>query len=296
MSPCQLCHLWWQSWHHNNCRFSVSALEADWQLFYTQTERNFMGFFHYGVFRYIKERPDWEFTGYSQIQEPSSIFWKRPPTGMKVDCAYWTSRKMLTTNCEISTAETMTIYRQHSKVTHTKNIWMQSMHLCILTHWGRVTHICISKLNIIGRWEAIIWTNAGILLIGPLGTNFSEILIKIQTFSLKKMHLKMSSAIFVYHSNYRTIGNNFKGILKPRQHGYYFVNDIFKSIFLNENYLDLYFSEICSQQSNWQSASTGSDNGFVPNSQQVIIWANDCVVYWCMFASLGFNEFWPEID
>ena len=32
------------------------------------------------------------------------------------------------------------------------------------------------------------------LLIGPLGTNFSEILIGIQTFSFKKTHLKMSSA------------------------------------------------------------------------------------------------------
>ena len=28
----------------------------------------------------------------------------------------------------------------------------------------------------------IIWTNAGILLIGPLGTNFSEILIEIYIF------------------------------------------------------------------------------------------------------------------
>ena len=38
--------------------------------------------------------------------------------------------------------------------------------------------------------QAMIWTNAGILLIGPLGTNFSEILIGIQTFSFKKLHLK----------------------------------------------------------------------------------------------------------
>ena len=30
-----------------------------------------------------------------------------------------------------------------------------------------------------GWRQAIIWTNAGILLIGPLGTNFSEILIEI---------------------------------------------------------------------------------------------------------------------
>ena len=44
-----------------------------------------------------------------------------------------------------------------------------------------------------GRRQAIIWPNAGILLIGPLGTYFSEILIEIHTFSFKKMYLKMSS-------------------------------------------------------------------------------------------------------
>ena len=72
----------------------------------------------------------------------------------------------------------------------------------LLTHWGRVTHICVGKLTIIGsdnglsseRRQAIIWPSAGILLIGPLGTNFSEILIGNQTFSFKKMYLKMSSA------------------------------------------------------------------------------------------------------
>ena len=70
-----------------------------------------------------------------------------------------------------------------------------------LTHWGRVTNICISKLTIIGfdnglstdRRQAIIWTNAGMLLIGPLGTNFSEISIEIHIFSFKEMHLKMLS-------------------------------------------------------------------------------------------------------
>ena len=73
---------------------------------------------------------------------------------------------------------------------------------CGLTHWGRVTHICVGKLTIIGsdnglspgRHQAIIWTNAGILSIGPLGTNFNEILIGFQTFSFKKMPLKVSSA------------------------------------------------------------------------------------------------------
>ena len=71
-----------------------------------------------------------------------------------------------------------------------------------LTHWGRVTHKCVSKLIIIRsdnglspeRRQAIIWTIVGILLIGTLGTNFSHILSQIHTFSFKKMHLKMSSA------------------------------------------------------------------------------------------------------
>ena len=45
-----------------------------------------------------------------------------------------------------------------------------------------------------GRRLAIIWTNAGILLNGPLGINFNEIWIEIDTFSFKKMHLRMSSA------------------------------------------------------------------------------------------------------
>ena len=71
-----------------------------------------------------------------------------------------------------------------------------------LSHWRRVTHICVSKLTIIGsnnglspdRRQAIIWTNPGLLLIGPLQTNFSEILIEILTFSFKKMCLKVLSA------------------------------------------------------------------------------------------------------
>ena len=71
-----------------------------------------------------------------------------------------------------------------------------------ITHWGRVTHICVSKLTIIGsdnglspgRRQAIIWTNAGILLIRPLGTHFNDMLIEILTFSFMKMRLKVSSA------------------------------------------------------------------------------------------------------
>ena len=62
--------------------------------------------------------------------------------------------------------------------------------LVFITHRGRVTHTCVGKLTIIG-WDnglspvrrlAIIWTNAEILLTGPIGTNFIEILIEIRTY------------------------------------------------------------------------------------------------------------------
>ena len=70
-----------------------------------------------------------------------------------------------------------------------------------LSHWSRVTHIWVIKVNIIcsdiglspGRLQAIIWTNAGILLIGPEATNFNDILIEIHTFLFKEMHLEMPS-------------------------------------------------------------------------------------------------------
>ena len=98
--------------------------------------------------------------------------------------------------------------RSHLQTTRLHDVvWYKvSIHIvacmCVLTHWGRVTHICVSKLTIIGsdnglspgRRQAIIWTNAGILLIRILRTNFSDILSKIHSFSFKKMHLKMSSA------------------------------------------------------------------------------------------------------
>ena len=72
----------------------------------------------------------------------------------------------------------------------------------LLTQWGQVTHKCVSKVIIISsdnglspeRRQAIFWTNDGILPIGPLGTNFSEILIEIQTFIRENAFEKMSSA------------------------------------------------------------------------------------------------------
>ena len=71
-----------------------------------------------------------------------------------------------------------------------------------LNHWGQVMRICISILAIIGSdnglepgqcQACIIWTNAAILSIQSLGTNFSEILFEIHIFAFKKMHLKFLS-------------------------------------------------------------------------------------------------------
>ena len=60
-----------------------------------------------------------------------------------------------------------------------------------LTHWGRVTHICVGKLSIVGSDNGL---SPGRHQAISLGTNVSKILIEIRTFSLKKLRLKMSSA------------------------------------------------------------------------------------------------------
>ena len=99
-----------------------------------------------------------------------------------------------------------------------------------------MTHICVGNLIIIGSdnglspgWrQAIIWTNAGILLIEPLGTNFSEILIEILTFSFKKMRLKVSSAKWrPFCLGLNVLSDPGKAFKFPKQFG----------IYLNADYL-----------------------------------------------------------
>ena len=133
--------------------------------------------------------------------------------------------------------------------------------LNVLTHWAWVMHICVNKLTSIGsdnglspgRGQAIIWTNAGILLIEPLGTNLSEILIKIQIFSFKKMHLKMSS-----------------GKWRPFCLG------------LNVLTHWAWVMHICVNK----LTSIGSDNGLSPGGWQAIIWTNAGIL---LIGHLGTN-------
>ena len=141
-------------------------------------------------------------------------------------------------------------------------------------------HIFVDRLTIIGsdnglspdRRQTIIWTNAETLLIGPLGTNFSEIVIGIYAFSFRKMHMKMSSGKWrpfclglnvltlqlmdvalvqwvttgMPHSKTLVIDFNTAAqvelikswqinTLTPRQNGRYSADNIFTCIFLYEN-------------------------------------------------------------
>ena len=147
-----------------------------------------------------------------------------------------------------------------------------------LTHWGRVTHICVGKLTIIGsdnglspeRRQAIIWTNAGILLIGPLGTNFSEILIEIQIFSYMKMHLKMSFAKWRPFC----LGLNVLTLWGWDRMDIYLADDIFNHIFLNENRCVLgqishLVSANCSKTIAWNVKKMRSIVAILKNAQAV---------------------------
>ena len=110
---------------------------------------------------------------------------------------------LLPDNTQITLHEQVLVPHIDDRCNLNKDSMLRStFNICCLTYWGRVTHICVSKLTVIGsdndlspdRRQAIIWTKAGILLIGPLRTDLSEIFIEILTFSFKKMRMKVSSA------------------------------------------------------------------------------------------------------
>ena len=115
-----------------------------------------------------------------------------PPLAPHICVAYrdhhWFKQWVAACWCQAIIYRMMICYQSHAKEQ-------------TLTHRGRVTHICVSKITIIGsdnglspgRRQAIIWTSVGILLVWHLETNFTEIVNEIYTYSFKKIHLKMSS-------------------------------------------------------------------------------------------------------
>ena len=68
-------------------------------------------------------------------------------------------------------------------------------------HWGRMTHMCVSKLTTIGsvkglppvRRQAFIWTNGEVMLIWQ-SEFFCKISIEMHTILLTKMYLKKLAA------------------------------------------------------------------------------------------------------
>ena len=102
----------------------------------------------------------------------------------------------------------------------------QTTDQCLLTHWGQLTHICAGELTVIdsdnglspGRRQAIIWTNAAILFIESLKSNYSKIQSKIHTFSLKKGIWKMSSAKWqAFCLGLNVLSENFNGVINPKR-------------------------------------------------------------------------------
>ena len=74
---------------------------------------------------------------------------------------------------------------------------LQSLHWLMfigtyMYQWTQLSLVQIMACHLFGTMP--LSELAGILLSGELLTNFNEIWIKIQQFSLKKMHLKMQSA------------------------------------------------------------------------------------------------------
>ena len=122
------------------------------------------------------------------ISKLHSLTWKAIPS---VTCLLEGSLTNITHRCSLNATKTDEQCISLQQIGSLFSSFIKSVsfasYVTSLTHRGRVTHICVNKLTIIGsdnglwpgRRQAIIWTNAGILLIVPLGTNFSEILIDI---------------------------------------------------------------------------------------------------------------------
>ena len=55
-------------------------------------------------------------------------------------------------------------------------------------------------------------------------------------------------------------------------------------------YFNSNFTEVCSQGSNWQQGSIGSDNGLAPDRWQAITWTNVNPIHWRIYAALREDE------
>ena len=149
-----------------------------------------------------------------------------------------------------------------------------------LIHWGWVTHICIGKLTTMGsdngsapgQHQAIIWTNTGKLLIGPLGTNFTEILIEIHIFSFKKMHLKCCLEMLAIFSRPQCV-NQPRGITR-----YSIVLLYNLSRVINTSYLEIGLQGLTSKACNG-AYGLRADSRFAPSQGETVLLCNN-VSHW----------------
>ena len=83
---------------------------------------------------------------------------------------------------------------------------LPTQYVLMTIHWGRVTHKCVSKLTLIGsdnglapgRHQPIIWTNASILLTGPL----EQTLMKFQSNFINLQSIKCISKSRLEHGGH----------------------------------------------------------------------------------------------
>ena len=112
---------------------------------------------------------------------------------------HYLNQRWFTCELQWNVNQYRTIFMQENEFEYVIcKVWAILFQPDVLTLWGWVTHICISKITIIGSdndlspgrhylnqcWNIVNWTPR---------TNFKEILVRIHTFLFEKIHLKMSS-------------------------------------------------------------------------------------------------------
>ena len=120
--------------------------------------------------------------------------------------------------------------------------------------------------------------SAGIFFIRPLGTNFSEILIEIYTFSFKKIHLKMSLEMAAILSRPQWVNSppppwtQWPPIWQTTFSNAFSSMKSFVFRFKIQGSLFLWVQIIY--------ASIGLDNGLAPNRRLAIFWTNVDPIHW----------------
>ena len=119
-----------------------------------------------------------------------SWYWKQGPRLHNVFLYVW---PLSESSSWLSPYKRFTVSRRMNTATFT---WLPLTHLSQCRIYASLNWVIIVPGNGLSpfRRQAITWTNTELLLIGSLGTNFSESRIKLKSFSFIKMHLKMSSA------------------------------------------------------------------------------------------------------